>query len=225
MIKTCRELSRPEGVADGHARCHERTAFRHPDHRRRSVGHRHGRSVDRRVSGQDHRDPGAPRAPRRHLGPVPLPRYPLRLGHAHLRLQVAAVARAQGARRRAVDPPVHRRHRRRVRRRREDPVRAEDRRRGLVERREPLDGHRGARGDRRDPPLHVRLPDQLYRLLQLRRRLSAELPRRRAVHRAAPSIRSTGRRTSITRARRSSSSAAARPQSRWFRRCPATRRT
>ena len=28
-----------------------------------------------------------------------------------------------------VDPPVHRRHRRRVRRRREDPVRAEDRRR------------------------------------------------------------------------------------------------
>ena len=42
--------------------------------------------------------------------------------------------------------------------------------------------HRRARGDRRDPPLHVRLPDQLHRLLQLRRRLSADLPGRGAVH-------------------------------------------
>ena len=41
---------------------------------------------------------------------------------------------------------------------------------------------RGARGDGRDAPLHVRLPHQLHRLLQLRRGLFAGLPRRRAVH-------------------------------------------
>jgi len=43
----------------------------------------------------------------------------------------------------------------------------------------------------RDPQLHLRLPRQLHRLLQLRRRLSAGLPRRGAVHgsvRASPAL-------------------------------------
>ena len=59
---------------------------------------------------------------RRHLGPVPLPRHPLRLRHVHLRLRLAALARRPGAGRRAVDPrlPAHRR--RGVRRRRADPL-------------------------------------------------------------------------------------------------------
>ena len=87
----------------------------------------------------------------------------------------------EGARRRPVDPRLHRRHGARIRRRQEDPVRPEDRRGRLVQRRQPLDRHRLARGDRRNPPLHLRLPGQLHRLLQLRRRLPAELPRRRTL--------------------------------------------
>ena len=43
---------------------------------------------------------------RRHLGPVPLPGRPLRLGHVHLRLPVSPVERAEGAGRRPVDPPA-----------------------------------------------------------------------------------------------------------------------
>ena len=35
---------------------------------------------------QDHRRAGATRAPRRHLGPVPLPRHPFGLRHVQLRL-------------------------------------------------------------------------------------------------------------------------------------------
>ena len=46
--------------------------------------------------------------------------------------------------------------------------------------------------------------DQLHRLLQLRRRLPADLPRRRPVQGSDASTRSTGPRTSTTPARRSS---------------------
>ena len=52
--------------------------------------------------------------------------------------------------------------------------------------------------------LHLRLPDQLHRLLQLRRRLPARRSRAPSASRARPSTRSTGRRTSTTPARRSS---------------------
>ena len=45
-----------------------------------------------------------PRRHRRHVGPVPLPRRPLRQRHAHARLQLQAVDREQGDRRRPVDP-------------------------------------------------------------------------------------------------------------------------
>src|ERR671916_2431770 len=43
------------------------------------------------VPGQDVRDPGGPRGDRRHLGSVPLSRYPLGLGHVHARLLVSPV--------------------------------------------------------------------------------------------------------------------------------------
>ena len=81
---------------------------------------------------------------------------------------------------------VHRRHRSRVRRRREDPLRPEGRRRGLVQRRRAAGRSttlHEATGETRTYTL--RLPHQLHRLLQLRRRLPADLPRRGAVHRVA----------------------------------------
>ena len=51
----------------------------------------------------------------------------------------------------------------------------------LVEHGAPVDGHGAARGQRGDADLHLRLPDQLHRLLRLRRRLPAQLPWRRDV--------------------------------------------
>ena len=75
----------------------------------------------------------------------------------------------------AVDPPVHRRHRRRVRHRREDPLRRQGRHRGLLDHREPLDRRRPCTR-RADANLHRRLPRQLHRLLQLRRRIPADFP-------------------------------------------------
>ena len=67
-----------------------------------------------------------------------------------------------------------------------------------------LDGDRGARGDGRDAPLHVWLPHQLHRLLQLRRAATCRPSPAPSASRAAASIRSTGPKTSTTRARRSS---------------------
>ena len=60
----------------------------------------------------------------------------------------------------------------------------------------------------------------LQRLLPLRRGLHARLRRASSASRAASSTRSTGPRTSTTRASGSSSSAAAPPRSRWSRRWP-----
>ena len=45
------------------------------------------------VPGPDLRGARAPARDRRHLGPVPLPRHPLGLGHVHLRLQLPALDR------------------------------------------------------------------------------------------------------------------------------------
>ena len=68
------------------------------------------------LPGQDVRDPRGARRHRRHLGPVPLPRHPLGLGHVHARLLVPALERGQGDRRRAGDPELHPRDRARPRR-------------------------------------------------------------------------------------------------------------
>ncbi len=56
------------------------------------------------------RHPRGTRRHRRHLGPVPLPGRPLRLGHVHPRVLVRAVGGRQGHRRRPVDPRVHPQH-------------------------------------------------------------------------------------------------------------------
>ena len=68
-----------------------------------------------------------------HLGSVPFPGHPLRLGHVHARLPVPALERSEVDRRRRVDPAVPARHRCRVRTRSQDPVRPPRDRRGLVE--------------------------------------------------------------------------------------------
>ena len=48
-----------------------------------------------RCPDQELRDPGTPRRPGRHLGPVPLPRHPVRLRHVHAGLPVQAVDSAK----------------------------------------------------------------------------------------------------------------------------------
>ena len=68
---------------------------RRADRRRRAVRHRRRAPPADGVPATDVRHPGGPRRDRRHLGPVPLPRRPVRLGHVHPRLPVPAVDRAR----------------------------------------------------------------------------------------------------------------------------------
>ena len=74
------------------------------------------------MPGQELRHPRGPRLHRRHLGSVSLSRHPLRLRHVHAGLFVQAVDRAEGDRRRAADPELRPRDRRRERHRQEDPL-------------------------------------------------------------------------------------------------------
>ena len=109
--------------------------------------------------GKTLRDPRGRDRHRRHLGPVPLSRHPLRLRHVHARLFVPAVDAREGDRRRAVDPRLRAR----------DGARAtastrQIRFRHRVERaawssgRRALD-RRGASADASEPrALHVQLP-------------------------------------------------------------------
>ena len=128
--------------------------------------------------------PRAAPGDRRHLGPVPLSRHPVRLGHVHLRLQLPAVAGDEGARRRHVDPRVRQRDRRRVRRARAHHASdARSWRADWSSATEPLDGRGPRRGERRDRDVDVRVPHRLHRLLQLRQRLPARLPRRARLRR------------------------------------------
>ena len=60
-----------------------------------------------RAAGQELRDPRGPRRDRRHVGPVPLPGYPLGLRPAHLRLRVQAVANEKSIADGAGDPRLH----------------------------------------------------------------------------------------------------------------------
>ena len=56
--------------------------------------------LTRESPGTTLRDPRTPPGHRRHLGPVPVPRHPLGLGHVQLRLPLPAVARDEDPRRR-----------------------------------------------------------------------------------------------------------------------------
>ena len=68
------------------------------------------------------RDPGRARRPGRDLGPVPLPRSPIRLRHVHARLLLPALEGGQGHRRRAGHPEVSPGDRPRVRHRPPHPL-------------------------------------------------------------------------------------------------------
>ena len=148
--------------------------------------------------------------PRRHLGPVQVPGYPVRLRHVHARIPVQAVGVGAGDRRRAVDPELSEGSGRRERHRQAHALRPEGDRRRLVRRGQPLDAdasNRDGEQSRDRLLVPVRRPPATTTTTRATRPSS---PARKTS--AAPSsTRSTGRRTSTTRARRSSSSAAAPP--------------
>ena len=111
-------------------------------------------------------------------GGVPLSRRPLRQRHAHARLQLQAVDRRQGDRRRPVDPRLPAGDRRRVRHRSTHPLRAPRRPRPNGRATTPAGPSTADRNDdRRDGHVHVRLPLHVLRLLQLPRRLHARVRR------------------------------------------------
>ena len=79
-------------------------ARRRPDRRSRAVGHRRRAPPAGPPAGKTLRDLRGARRDRRDVGPVPLSRRAVGLGHADARLPVPAVEQRQGDRRRAVDP-------------------------------------------------------------------------------------------------------------------------
>ena len=152
-----------------------------------------------RLPRQDLRDPRGARRHRRHLGPVPLPRHPLGLGHVHARLQLPPLGGRQGDRRRPCDPQLRPRDRRATTAwtRRSASTTGWFARSGP--RRRPagrVDAERTDTGETRRA--HLLLPVRRHRLLPLRRGLPAALRGHRALPRRRSSTRSTGRRTSTT---------------------------
>ena len=69
-------------------------------------GHRRRAPSAGTLSRQDLRDPRGARGDRRHLGPLPLPRHPLGLRHAHPRLPLPSLDRREVDRRRPLDPAL-----------------------------------------------------------------------------------------------------------------------
>ena len=124
---------------------------------------------------------GAPRADRRHLGPVPLPGRALGQQHLHPVLPVGAVDRPRTGGRRRAHPGVPERHRAQVRHRSAHPVQHPRPLGGLELLGRHLDGHRRAGRGREDLPRP--LPVLRVRLLQLRRGLHPGLPRPQRVRR------------------------------------------
>ena len=139
-------------------------------------------------------------AHRRHLGPVPLSRRPLRLGHVHAGL----LASGPGSEPKAIaDGPsilrYIRGHRARTRHRPAHPLRPSRSSAPLVDAgRRAGRSRSSAAAQARPLRLQLQLPVHVQRLLPLRRGLHAGLPRHRALRRAASCTRSTGRRTSTT---------------------------
>ena len=87
-----------------------RRAPRRPRRRRRPVRHRRRPPPAADVPVGALRHLRGARRHRRHVGPVPVPRHPLRLRHVHARLLAPPVDGARVDRRRCVDPAVHPRH-------------------------------------------------------------------------------------------------------------------
>ena len=156
---------------------------RRPDRRSRHLRHRRGVSPVDQAAAQELRDPRGPRRDRRDVGPVPLPRHPLGLRPAYVRLRVQAMDRRQGDRRRRVDPRLHPRDRRRERDHASHPLQPQGARRVVVLERGALDrpAQHGDNGERRRADL--RRAVLRVGLLRLRRRLHAHVHRRRGLQR------------------------------------------
>ncbi len=120
----------------------------------------------------------------RYLGPVPLPRHPFRLGHVHPRLQLQAMERSQGHRRRSVDPPLHRGDRTGERHRPEDPLPPPGAQGRLGFRQCALEPRRAARRRARAAAHDRAVPADVHRLLPLRGRLYPGIRRSRGLRRA-----------------------------------------
>ena len=125
------------------------------------------------LPGQDVRDPRGARRDRRDVGPLPLPRHPLRLGHVHARISVRAVDGAEAIADGAVDPRLPPRDRAGARHRRQIRFQHRVVRRRLVVERRAMD--RRGRAARPGETLrhHLRVPVPMQRLLPLRRGLPA----------------------------------------------------
>ncbi len=154
-----------------------------------SLGDRCGGAPDPDAAAHVVRRAGGAGGQRRHLGPLPLPRHPLRLGHVHDGLPLQALDRRGVARPRRSDPGVPPRDRPRVRRGVAHPLRPPRGPRVLGQRRGALD--RRGRARRRDGDDDRGLPVELPRLLRLRARPRAGVRRRRGVprpDRASPAL-------------------------------------
>ena len=216
-------------MSDAHANLSaaaaRRRPARRPDRRRRPLRHRRRLPPAAALPGQALRDPRGARRDRRHLGPVPLPRRPLRLRHVHARLLVPAVDRR--ARRSPTAPRSCATSRDTAREYgidRHDPLRppgacAPTGRR--ADARWTVHGERTDDGEPVDaaPARFLYVCSGYYRYDE---GYTPELRRARSDSRAASSTRSTGPTTSTTPASASSSSAAAPPPSRWCRRWPSS---
>ena len=150
-------------------------ARRCPDRGRRPVRHRCRPTTSRPVSVGRLRDLRGPRRHRRDVGPLPLPRHPLRFGHAHAGLFVPAVGRREVDRRRRLHSAVHQGHGQRVGHRRPHSLQPPHHRGRVVDAGVALARHGGADRHQRDDRAHGIVPLLLQRLLPLRPRVPARL--------------------------------------------------
>ena len=154
-------------------------------HRRRRIVRRRRRlPPDEALPRQELRPARRARGDGRYLGPVPLPRHPFRLGHVHPRLQLQAMERSQGHRRRSVDPPLHRGDRTGERHRPEDPLPPPGAQGRLGFRQCALEPRRAARRRARAAAHDRAVPADVHRLLPLRGRLYPGIRRSRGLRRA-----------------------------------------
>ena len=147
-------------------------AFRRSPGRRRHFGHRRRPPFAGPQPGPNLSHPREPRRRRRHLGPVPLSRHPLGQRHVHARIRLQALASGQGDRRRAGDPRLCPRDRRREQYPRPNPLPPPCDARLLVVGDGAVDGRGRAARHGRDGLFHLPLAPYVQRLLRLCRRLS-----------------------------------------------------
>ena len=143
------------------------------------------------MPGKKLHDPRRARRHRRYLGPVPVSRRSIRLGHVHARLFVPSVDGAESDCRRTVDSRIRSRDGTRIRHRQADPLQPARASRVLVHSGRRMDRGSGACRLGRGGAIPLRFPVHVQRLLRLRKRLHAGVSRRRSFcrpHRASAEV-------------------------------------